>query len=138
MTPDNVRTFFRSLALACVGLSAVSCSFTETINDILSSTTPGDWYHDGMLREEYKAVAFARVNRENLLQDMARGNGEYLASMGELLGVPVSREQEFFAVAQQRSREIASAERQEPDAIVIALRQNWLVLRNNPIAGAAR
>ena len=131
-------SFLRCVALVCVGLSAASCSFTETINDILSSTTPGDWYHDGILKEEYKAVAFARVNRENLLQDMARGDGEYLSSMGQLLGVSASREKEFFAVAQQRSRELAFLERQEPDAIVIALRQDWLVLRNDRVHGGTR
>lgn len=131
MTRDHVYTLFRSVALVCVGLLAVSCSFTETINDILSSTTPGDWYHDGMLKEEYKAVAFARINSENLLQDMARGHGEYLASIGELLGVPASREQEFFAVAQQRSHAIATAGRQDPDGIVVALRQDWLTLQND-------
>ena len=122
MRSDFVCTLVRSVVLVCVGLSAVSCSFTETINDILSSTTPGDWYHDGQIKAEYKALAFASINTENLLQDMARGHGEYLSSMGELLGVPQSREQEFYALAQQRSRENTLSERPRPAEIVTALR----------------
>jgi hypothetical protein len=122
----NIRPASVSLTLlALCGslLVSAACSVTETINDILSSTTPGDWYHDnGLLKEEYKALAFAAVNRDNLLQDMARGRGEYLESMGKLLGVPPSYEQEFFARAQRRTGEMTLSERPKPEEIVTALR----------------
>lgn len=109
--------------LGCV-LFSTACTVTDTVKDILSSTTPGDWYHDGLLKEEYKALAFAAVNRENLLQDMARGRGEYLESMGKLLGVPPSHEQEFFGLAQRRVGELTLSERQKPGEIVTALRSD--------------
>lgn len=121
---------------ACVSLTFVAlvgsvlflsaCTVTETVNDILSSTTPGDWYHgNGLLKAEYKALAFAAVNRENLLQDMARGRGEYLESMGQLLGVPPSHEQEFFGRAQRRMSDFTLSERPKPEDIVTALRYDW-------------
>lgn len=114
-----------SLALLAIVLFSTACTVTETINDILSSTTPGDWYHDnGLLKEEYKALAFAAVNRDNLLQDMARGRGEYLESMGRLLRVPPSQEQEFFGRAQQRMGELTLSERPKPEEIVMALRHD--------------
>jgi hypothetical protein len=104
-------------------LFSAACTVTETVNDILSSTTPGDWYHDnGLLKEEYKALAFAAVNRDNLLQDMASGRGEYLESMGKLLRVPPSQEQEFFWRAQKRMGELTLSERTKPEEIVAALR----------------
>ena len=95
------------------------------MTDILSSTTPGDWYHDGLLKEEYKALAFVSVNTENLLQDMAMGRGEYVSSMGELLGVPVAREEEFFALAQRRSRDVMFVERHRAEEILLVLRHDW-------------
>ncbi len=114
---------FAVLALSGSLLVSTACTVTETVNDILSSTTPGDWYHDnGLLKEEYKALAFAAVNRDNLLQDMARGRGEYLESMGRLLRVPPSHEQEFFARAQRRMGELTLSERPKPGEIVMALR----------------
>ena len=119
--PASVSLTF--LALCGSLLFSTACTVTETVNDILSSTTPGDWYHDnGLLKEEYKALAFAAVNRDNLLQDMARGRGEYLESMGKLLGVPPSHEQEFFGRAQRRMGELTLSERPKPEEIVTALR----------------
>ncbi|MGA6826413.1 DUF3015 family protein [Nitrospira sp. NS4] len=101
-----------------------ACTVTDTVKDILSSTTPGDWYHDGLLKEEYKALAFATMNRENLLQDMARGRGEYLESMGTLLGVPPSRKQDFFGRAQRHMGEFTLSEPPKPGEIVTALRSD--------------
>ena len=108
----------------CGGLLlSAACTVTETVKNFLSSTTPSDWYHDnGLLKEEYKALAFAAVNSENLLQDMARGRGEYLESMGKLLGVPPSHEQAFFEHAQRRMADGALSPRPKPEELVAALR----------------
>lgn len=126
MNTSGTRVSLTLFALSGTVLFLAACSVTETVNDILSSTTPGNWYHDnGLLKAEYKALAFAAVNRENLLQDMARGRGEYLESMGKLLGVPPSHEQEFFGRAQRRAGELTLSERPKPEAIVTALRYDW-------------
>jgi len=122
----NIRPASVSLTLLMLCgslLFSTACTVTETLNDFLSSTTPGDWYHDnGLLKEEYKALAFAAVNTDNLLQDMARGRGEYLDSMRKLLGVPPSHEQEFFGRAQRRMGQLTLSERPKPEDIVTALR----------------
>jgi len=123
MNTRQASQSFAVFALCGSLLVSTACTVTETVNDILSSTTPGDWYHDnGLLKEDYKALAFAAVNRDNLLQDMARGRGEYLESMGRLLGVPPSHEREFFGRAQQRMGELTLSERSKPEEIVTALR----------------
>lgn len=104
-------------------LLSAACTVTETVKNFFSSTTPSDWYHDnGLLKEEYKALAFAAVNTDNLLQDMARGRGEYLKSMGKLLGVPPSLEQEFFERAQRRMADGGLSPRPKPEELVAALR----------------
>jgi Protein of unknown function (DUF3015) len=126
MKTSGVRVPLTVLALSGTVLFTAACSVTETVNDILSSTTPGDWYHgNGLLKQEYKALAFAAVNRENLLQDMAKGRGEYLESMGKLLEVPPSHEQEFYDRAQRQMSVFTLVERPKPEAIVTALRYDW-------------
>jgi hypothetical protein len=85
----------------CITLSA--CTLTESINKILSSTTPGDWFTgDGLLKADQKVNAFVALNFENLKQNMAQGHGEYLTSLSALLGVPQNRREAFFAYAQSR------------------------------------
>lgn len=70
-------------------LAMFGCSLTGSTKDILSSTTPGDWYtEDGLPKAEYKVNVFVAVNLDNLKTDMARGQGEYLASVSGLLDVP--------------------------------------------------
>jgi hypothetical protein len=55
-----------------------------------------------VLNPESKIVAFAAYDRVNLEQDFARGKGEYLASLGAMLGVPEDSRPAFEAAAQQR------------------------------------
>lgn len=85
----------------CLLLSA--CTVTETIKDFLSSTTPGSWFRDdGLLRADQKVNAFVSLNFENVKLDMARGQGEYLTSLSELMEVPQNRRASFFAHAQSQ------------------------------------
>lgn len=89
--------------LITVMLALAGCSVTETVVDILSSTTPGDWYdQDGMPKAEYKVDVFVALNLNNLKTDIARGHGEYLTSVADLLTVPPDRRPEFFGLAQAR------------------------------------
>lgn len=82
-------------------LKATFESTTDTTSNFLSSTTPGAWVsEDGLLKAEHKVTAFMIVNRDNLEQDIARGEGEYLASLGTLLGVTEDRRVSFQSGAQ--------------------------------------
>lgn len=79
------------------------CTVTDTVKDILSSTTPGDWYtSDGMPKAEHKVDVFVAVNLENLKADIAKGRGEYLESLSTLLDVPLGRKLEFSRLAQEQ------------------------------------
>jgi hypothetical protein len=98
---STILGHFMWVSMLCVTISA--CSVTETVKDILSSTTPGDWFTgDGLLKPDQKVNAFVAFNFENLKQDMAKGHGEYLTSLSTLLGVPQDRQASFFAYAQSR------------------------------------
>ena len=84
-------------------LTLSGCSITETINDILSSTSGRSWFtEDGLVKADHRVDAFMTLNFENLKQDMARGHGEYLSSLSTLMRVPQDRQASFFAHAQSR------------------------------------
>ena len=79
----RLRHILSLLSVAAVlVLSLSACSITETINNILSSTSGRSWFtEDGLVKTDQKVNAFMAFNFENLKQDMARGQGEYLDSL---------------------------------------------------------
>jgi hypothetical protein len=97
--------------LALSLLSATGCSIRATTDQILDTTTnvtgttssARSWFsEDGSIKPEFKTTAFVAFNRDNLRQDLAAGQGEYLSSMSALLGVPGDRQPAFFSAAQAR------------------------------------
>jgi len=90
-------------------LFASSCTLKGTVKQItdttsnVTGTTSGHawWNEDGLLLPKHKAIAFATYNEANLEQDLARGQGEYVASLGTLLGVPSDQQSAFQAKAQR-------------------------------------
>jgi hypothetical protein len=95
------------LVLANTGLVLSACNTTkatvDTFAKFTSSTSPEEWIDsDGVIQESQKARLFAAVAFENLEQDIARGNGEYLTSLAALMKVP-PREQDKFMAQSQRN-----------------------------------
>ena len=93
------------LVLASVGLVLSACNTTkatvDTFAKFTSSTSPEEWINaDGVIQKSQKARLFAAVAFENLEQDIARGNGEYLTSLGVLLNIPAGEQDEFKARTQ--------------------------------------
>lgn len=101
---------FRYMMLIGTGLmlSATGCPLKATINQTtdttsnVTGTTSGAawWNEDGQLKPDFKATAFVSLNYDNLQHDLASGQGEYLASVSKLLGVPTDREPAFFSEVQ--------------------------------------
>jgi hypothetical protein len=76
---------------------------TETISNFLSSTSGRSWWtEDGLIKTDQRVNAFMVFNFENIKQDMARGQGEYLDSLTTLMAVPPDRRAAFNAYAQSR------------------------------------
>ncbi|OQW33396.1 MAG: hypothetical protein A4E19_03015 [Nitrospira sp. SG-bin1] len=92
-----------SLVLGTTGctLKATINQTTDTTSNVTGTTSGAAWWsEDGQIKPDFKAAAFVAFNRESLTQDVAAGRGEYLASMGRLLGVPEDRQAGFFFAAQ--------------------------------------
>lgn len=101
----TLRGLVAVLVLASTGFVLAACNTTkatvDTFAKFTSSTSPGEWINaDGVIQESQKARLFTAVAFENLEQDVARGNGEYLTSLAVLLKVPAGKQDEFMAHSQ--------------------------------------
>jgi hypothetical protein len=91
-------------SLSCLLLLS-ACSFkatfketTDTTSNITGTTSGRVWWNeDGLLKPEHKVSAFTAYNAPNLEMDLARGQGEYLASLDALMEKPESAAFHLFA-----------------------------------------
>jgi hypothetical protein len=96
---------------------------TDTTSNITGTTSGRTWFtEEGLLKPDFKVTAFVALNEENLRHDMARGQGEYLSSVGSLLNVPANRQPEFFTLIQARYPAFAAMDFTAPQQVVAALR----------------
>lgn len=86
----------------------------------ISSGTSG-CTNDGKVMSEHKTTMFAQLNFENLSQEMAQGQGEHLASLATLMGVPAEHQAEFFAMTQERYTSLVKTGEVSPVAMVKAI-----------------
>ena len=86
----------------------------------ISSGTSG-CTNDGKVMAEHKTTVFAQLNFENLSQEMAQGQGEHLASLATLMGVPAEQHASFFVMTQERYISLVKAEEASPGAMVTAI-----------------
>ncbi len=101
------------LALVIVSLSG--CTFKATVDtttdgttEFVSSTTGKTWWtEEGLVKNGEHAGAFVSVNYDNLLRDIATGDGEYLQAFGKILHVPVLQQRAFANQLQQHYADLA-------------------------------
>jgi hypothetical protein len=79
--------------------------------------------NNGQVWAEEKARVFVKLDFDNLEQDMARGGGEHLASLADLMGVPAEQQPAFFALAQERYVSLTTAGQTSAAAMIKALNQ---------------
>ncbi|HSB45423.1 MAG TPA: DUF3015 domain-containing protein [Nitrospira sp.] len=77
--------------------------------------------NDGKIMSEHKTTMFAQLNFENLSQEMAQGQGEHLASLATLMGVPAEHQAAFFAMTQERYTSLIKTGEASPVAMVKAI-----------------
>ncbi|GJL56163.1 MAG: hypothetical protein NPIRA02_32950 [Nitrospirales bacterium] len=92
----------------------------------ISSGTSG-CTNDGTIVMKEKVNVFAAVNFENLSQEMAQGQGEHLASMATLMGIPQDHHAEFFAMTQEKYTSLLNNGETTPKAVVKALHDSMVV-----------
>jgi hypothetical protein len=85
------------------------------------STGTSGCTNDGKIMGEHKTTMFAQLNFENLSQEMAQGQGEHLASLATLMGVPAEQHAAFFAMTQERYTSLVKTGEASPVAMVKAI-----------------
>ncbi|MEQ1795757.1 MAG: DUF3015 family protein [Nitrospira sp.] len=92
------------LVMSGCTLKATFEQITDTTSNVTGTTSSAhSWVtEDGLLRPEHKAIAFMTFNQTNIQQNVAAGQGEYLASLGTLLGVPAHRQLAYGTAVQSR------------------------------------
>jgi hypothetical protein len=86
----------------------------------ISSGTSG-CTNDGQVMAQYKQTMFAGINFDNLSQEMAQGQGEHLASLATLMGVPAEHQGAFFTMTQDRYASLVQAGEASPVAMIKAI-----------------
>ena len=116
--------------LSSLLLTLSACNTTKATIDttvkFTQSTTPGELLSaDGTVSRERQALVFTAFNFDNLRDDIARGEGEYLRSLGSLMSVPADREGHFYAFAQSRYHVLFPSQSTTPTEMLTALKREW-------------
>lgn len=83
-------------------LFMASTNVTGSYTFAITSGTSG-CSNDGTIWDSQKAGLFMEINYANLVDDMARGGGEHLASLSDLLGIAREEQPAFFSLVQRES-----------------------------------
>src|SRR5206468_10011402 len=81
---------------------------------------------------EEKAKVFAQISFDNLSQEMAQGQGEHLASLATLMGVPADHQAEFFAMTQEQYTSRSEERRVGKEGMAEALQE---AVKHNLVRG---
>jgi hypothetical protein len=125
----TVKGLVGAMVLASVGLVMSACNTSkatlDTFAKFTSSTSPGEWVDvDGVIQESQKARLFAAVAFENLEQDIARGNGEYLRSLAVLMKIPPGEQDEFRTLSQRQYSRLFTSDRRTAESLLATLISN--------------
>ena len=121
------HAYFGAMAIVLLAVSACTIKgttdeITDTTQNTTVSTSGRSWFtNDGLVRQGEHANAFAALNYDNLTQDMASGEGEYLSSLGTLLGVPDDQRTAFFQLAQSQYTILAQSDKTTPANLLAGL-----------------
>lgn len=120
--------FPRLFFVMALGLALSACTVTDPSSSSRSTGSDGNssLTSDGLLKQDHKIQEFARANFEKLKEDMALGQGEYLASLAALMGVQKARQAEFFAFTKEKFPSVFSSDQITPNEMLAALNRELL------------
>jgi hypothetical protein len=126
MSSTTWKNLVGAIVLVSAGFVLTACNTTkatvDTFAKFTSSTSPGEWINaDGVIRDSQKARLFAAVAFENLEQDIARGNGEYLTSLAVLLKIPAGKQDEFRTLSQSKYPFLFASDRRTAESMLATL-----------------
>ncbi len=111
-----------------------------TTNGTFGSTTFGistgtsGCTNDGTIMASEKVNVFAASNFDNISQEMAQGQGEHLASLATLMGIPEENQQEFFSMTQAEYTSLVQNGESSPKAVIKAI---YTAMEGHPVLAKA-
>ncbi|MFP2769028.1 DUF3015 domain-containing protein [Oceanisphaera sp. KMM 10153] len=87
----------------------------------------------GTVTSSQKLAMFIDGNMDNLARDMAKGEGETLATLSEVWGIQPADKSEFNAVAQENFAAVFGSENVTSQEVLVSL--NTLIVQNKTLAG---
>lgn len=126
----ELKGFVGALVLASIGLTFSACNTSkatlDTFAKFTSSTSPEEFFDgDGLVKESEKVRLFTAVVFENLEQDIAQGNGEYLTSLAVLLKIPAGEQDEFRTLTQSEYPSLFASDRRTAESMLATLTSKW-------------
>ena len=94
------RAFYCLLSLG-ICLSLTACTTTSRPDSMFTG--------DGMVEQKQKVNLFAGESYENLRQEAAAGEGQYLTSLATLYQVPMEKHRAFGQLLQRKHSELFTA-----------------------------
>lgn len=94
-----MKLLLNTALITILGLGSAACT---VVTDPSSGSSAGSSSSSSSMSREEQITQFANVNLERIKQDIAVGQGEYLASLATLLGIEAAQQPAFFAFTQER------------------------------------
>lgn len=101
-------------------IAASTQTFTNTTESSTRVSSSNDSGHANLKTQQ--AVEFAKVNWMQLGADMARGQGEHLSAMADLMGVKPAQKPVFYSMAKSKFSLLFPTTETTPEQLVNTLK----------------
>ena len=88
------------------------------------------------MEEHHKVSFYTSAVFENLQEDMARGDGQYLASLGVLLDIAPERQHEWDLFTQSQYSVLFASDRMKANEMLVGLAREFAAAAN--MSGTSR
>lgn len=88
--------------VALIAVFSMANGACTVVTDPSSASSGGASSSSALMNRHEQVAAFTAANLERIKQDMAAGQGEYLASLANLLGIEAAQQAAFFAFTQAK------------------------------------
>ena len=107
----------------CGTIMSTTCATTASINATAQALGCAECSDQASLDSpQQKAEHFAKATWNNLSEDLAKGQGEYLTSLATLLKVPTDQQPGFFSLAEDHYLALTKMDTATPDGFLRTLR----------------
>lgn len=127
-----MKLLLNAALIGALGLTTLGACTVVTDPSSGSSATTGGSSSAAFMNRQQQTAEFAQVNLERLRNDMAAGQGEYLASLAALLNIEPSQQPAFFALTRDKFAVLFPSDRTTAAEMLATLERE---MGNNPRFG---